>query len=185
MDPNDNDAAQPPRALSARTQRDHVWSWRRWERHCAELAIDPLDAPFWAFESLFTTCAQNGQPLSVSTIRKIARAVARRSGGVDVVPAHKRPEYARQWRMLLLAKARREGRRQRRLVLDLRRDGGLGLAGVQRATDPEVIATMLSYNRSMETSRLSPTQLRQTLGHQGMETTVRYWNDADHTDGNR
>jgi hypothetical protein len=168
MDPNNNDTAQPPRALSARTQQDHVRSWRRWGRHCAELAelrlegIDPLDAPFWAFEALFTTRAKSDQPLSVSAIRKITQAVTRRSG--DVVPAHKRPEDAAQWRMLLLAKARREGPRQRRLVLDLRRDGRLGLAGMQRITDPDLLA-LLSYDRRMKTGRPSPTQRRQTMGH--------------------
>jgi hypothetical protein len=189
MDPNDNDTAQPPRALSARTREDDVRSWRRWERHCAELAelrlegIDPLDAPFWAFEALFTTCAKDAQPLSISSIRTITQAVTRRSG--DVVPAHKRPENAVKWRTLLLAKARREGWRQRRPVPALRRDGLVALAQVQRITDPEVLAMLQSYNRPMETGRLSPARLRQSLRHQAIETTIRYCNDADPADGNR
>jgi hypothetical protein len=187
MDQNDNEAAQPPRALSARTQQDHVWSWRRWARHCAELAelrlekIDPLDAPFWVFEALFTSHSKSDQPLSVSTIRKITQAVTRQSG--DVVPAHKRPEHTARWRMLLLAKARREG--QRRPLPDLGSDGGLGRATVRRVTDPEVVAMLLSYDRPMKTGRPSPAQLRETIGHQAIETTIQYCNDADPATGSQ
>src|SRR5436189_4242385 len=80
-------------AMATRVNHAKFWGW--WQRHCKrvaerrEVTIDPLAAPFFVFEELFTEFTEDGRRYAVGTIDNVVGAVRARYEAAGLVPPHK------------------------------------------------------------------------------------------------
>src|SRR6478736_9354351 len=78
-------------AKAGLTQRNHRRGWSFWQQHCQDLNVDPLQAPFSAFEDLLLLRRQDGLAYARGSFALVLAAVSARYKDAGLTPAHELP----------------------------------------------------------------------------------------------
>lgn len=84
--------------------------WRIWESVCANEGVDPWDAPFEAFEALWTLRRKDGRLCAPSTVKNIATSISHYYRERGLVPAHTAPQHRADWSLLAKGATRARNR---------------------------------------------------------------------------
>lgn len=95
------------------TVRSHAQGWATWASHCQALGVDPLAAPFSAFEDLLLRRRSDGHAYARGSHDIVLGAVGATYAEAGVVPAHKLPANVSSWKALLRGASREAGTRKR------------------------------------------------------------------------
>lgn len=88
------------------TVRSHAEGWATWASHCQSLGVDPLAAPFSAFEDLLLRRRSDGHTYARGSHDIVLAAVGATYAEAGLVPAHKLPVNASLWKALMKGAAR-------------------------------------------------------------------------------
>lgn len=99
-------------SVARSTARLHDAGWRTWVEHCKDVGVDPMSAPFGAFEALLLRRREDGHVYARGTHDSIVAAVGAKYTTAGLVPAHKAPDNVGRWRDLLRATSRQAAERK-------------------------------------------------------------------------
>lgn len=161
------------RAKAGLTQRNHRRGWSFWQRHCQDLNVDPLRAPFSAFEDLLLLRRQDGLVYTRGTFEAVLAAVAARYEDERRIPAHKLPANVGSWRLLMKGAGRVGAERKREVpesaqqweVKPLMRTDLVEMLGCEPAASRQVEACVASVLLAIDGQLTSRELARLDIAH--------------------